>query len=195
MVQVASPFCSDVSDGWFEKLYGETYEDGLAYARRLVGDADADDVVQEAFLRLARYKPVGGEMLGIKFVMAVVKNAAMNLLAKRSRDTRQNRDGQLGWQEYSDNDGPSKGTSTRWAREQLEALPASHREAFVLVEVMGLSESQAGLAMHLSRPVVGQKKRSATEALRDRAKRLDGLPLVPSLNHRMSFAPLASRCA
>ena len=92
------------------------------------------------------------------------------------------RGGRGNWREYTESDIQSSGTSSGWAREQLEALPASHREAFVLVEVLGLSESQAGLAMHLSRPVVGAKKRCATVALRDKARRLDGTSVMPPLD-------------
>lgn len=176
MVEVVSRGGTSASDGtWFERLYGETFGDAMAYARRLVGSIDADDVVQDAYLRLARYRPAGGEQIGIRFVMAVVKNVALDFQARKTRDSRQHRESLRHWREYSDTDGPQSGTSTGWAREQLAALPASHQEAFVLVEVLGLSESQAGLAMHLSRPVVGAKKRCAAEALRNKARRLDGL--------------------
>ena len=172
---VSDRMVPDSGVGWFEKLYAETHGPALAYARRLVGSADADDVVQDAFLRLARYRPAGGEEITIKFVIAVVKNVAMNFLNRRNRDTTQSRKSRHDRRKYSDGEGPGLMTTTGWAREQLESLPPSHREAFVLVEVLGLSESQAGLAMHLSRPVVGAKKRCATEALRDKACRLIGM--------------------
>ncbi len=191
MVECISTDTLDAHDGWFARLYGETYKDSLAFARRLVGDADADDVAQEVFLRIARYRPTTGEHLDVRFVMAVTRNVGLNFISKRNRDrnTRHLRASEPTLQEQTPN-----GASLHWAEEELAMLPEAQREAFMLVAMLGLSESQAGLAMHLSRPVVGAKKRCAVEALRERVMKCEPKRAGATLM-RLVHRCVSPRCA
>ena len=144
-------------------LYHDYHARALAYARRLVGDADAEDVVQEGFLRLTRFKSLTRSHLNAPFVLAVMRNTAMTMLARSGRARKRDqgaaderRDG-LAWHP------PARESAID---RHLADLTEGQREALILVEVRGLSDTQAGLAMSLSRTVVSAKKRSAVQALR-----------------------------
>lgn len=144
-------------------LYHDYHARALAYARRLVGDADAEDVVQEGFLRLTRFKSLTRAHLNAPFVLAVMRNTAMTMLARSGRakrrdlDTAGDRRPELAWLP------PSRESAID---RHLADLTEGQREALILVEVHGLSDTQAGLAMAISRTVVSAKKRSAVQALR-----------------------------
>ena len=144
-------------------LYHDYHARALAYARRLVGEADAEDVVQEGFLRLTRFKSLTRSHLNAPFVLAVMRNTAMTMLARSGRARRRDqgaadeRRGDLAWQP------PAREAAID---RHLADLTEGQREALILVEVHGLSDTQAGLAMSLSRTVVSAKKRSAVQALR-----------------------------
>lgn len=144
-------------------LYQDYHGRALAYARRLVGDADAEDVVQEGFLRLTRFKSLTHEHLHAPFVLAVMRNTAMTMLAREGRAKRRD----LGAADDRRHD-PARQPSARESAidRHLADLTEGQREALILVEVHGLSDTQAGLAMSLSRTVVSAKKRSAVQALR-----------------------------
>jgi len=144
-------------------LYHDYHARALAYARRLVGEADAEDVVQEGFLRLTRFTSLTRSHLNAPFVLAVMRNTAMTMLARSGRARRRDqgaadeRRGDLAWQP------PAREAAID---RHLADLTEGQREALILVEVHGLSDTQAGLAMSLSRTVVSAKKRSAVQALR-----------------------------
>lgn len=144
-------------------LYHDYHTRALAYARRLVGEADAEDVVQEGFLRLTRSTSLTRAHLNAPFVLAVMRNTAMTMLARSGRARRRDqtaadeRRGGLAWQP------PAREAAID---RHLADLTEGQREALILVEVHGLSDTQAGLAMSLSRTVVSAKKRSAVQALR-----------------------------
>ncbi len=150
----------------FQSLYQSTYVRARGYARKLVGDADADDIVQEAFMRLVKYK--SGNQAGVSehFVLGTLRNVAYSHLSRRIKDK----------QKLCDVGARSETTETtrsyvddHSARRILSVLSEGQREALVLVEVMGLSEAQASLAMRISRPVVNAKKCRAMEKLRENA--------------------------
>jgi RNA polymerase sigma factor (sigma-70 family) len=144
-------------------LYHDYHARALAYARRLVGDADAEDVVQEGFLRLTRFKSLTRSHLNAPFVLAVMRNTAMTMLARSGRARKRDlgmaddRRGDQAWQPLARESAIDR---------HLADLTEGQREALILVEVHGLSDTQAGLAMSLSRTVVSAKKRSAVLALR-----------------------------
>ncbi len=144
-------------------LYQDYHARALAYARRLVGDADAEDVVQEGFLRLTRFKSLTRAHLNAPFVLAVMRNTAMTMLARAGRSRRRDLD-TAGERRH---DAAWKSPSRESAIDRhLADLTEGQREALILVEVHGLSDTQAGLAMAISRTVVSAKKRSAVQALR-----------------------------
>ncbi|MEI7658047.1 MAG: RNA polymerase sigma factor [Phycisphaerae bacterium] len=144
-------------------LYHEYHARALAYARRLVGGSDAEDVVQEGFLRLTRSKRLTPSHLNAPFVLAVMRNTAMTMLSRSDRARRRDctsaneRRDSLAWHPAARDSAIDR---------HLADLTEGQREALILVEVHGLSDTQAGLAMRISRAVVSAKKRSAVQALR-----------------------------
>jgi RNA polymerase sigma factor (sigma-70 family) len=143
-------------------LYAEFFARACAYARKIVGDSEAEDVVQEAFLRITRYRSLSTQEINAPFVLTIVRNTAMTLLARRSQELRRRTT-------HSNRQPRETAAATR--SESLDdkflgELTDGQREALILVEVRGLSEAQASLALDISRPVVSAKKRSAVQALR-----------------------------
>lgn len=152
------------NDHWLNRLYTDSYPAAISHARRLVGAADADDLVQEAFLRVARYRTrANPDSLTIGFIVTVVRNLARTWIVQRRRAQVAGRDLMLA---CTDRSQPS--SRVEEFNNRLHELSDGQREAFVLVDVLGLSEAQAGIALSLSRPVVSVKRRTALATLRER---------------------------
>lgn len=157
-----------------EGLYRSAYRVSVKYAARLVGQTLAEDVAQETFLRLLRYKSDAAERLTLSLVLTVTRNVAMTMVARRTPapagDTMERYD--------RADDGP-RGEPD--ASRLVRGLPGPLYEAFVMTEVRGLSERQASLALSQSRSVIGEKRRTAIRVLRE-----DAAPTGPG--HRMLAA-------
>jgi RNA polymerase sigma factor (sigma-70 family) len=161
--EVFTPSCDP---DWLDKLYTAAYPAAISHARRLIGAADADDLVQEAFLRVARYRPrTDTGSITVGFIVTVVRNLARSWIVQRKRAQVAGRDLMLACSEHEE-----PATRDGWLDERLRVLSDGQRDAFVLVDVLGLSEAQAGLAMSISRPVVSVKRRSALATLRERCE-------------------------
>ncbi|GEM_PF-2774621 len=159
---------------WFVQLYRDSYKSAFAYARKLVGQADAEDVVQETFLRLAKYKHASREGVSKSFVLKMTRNVAFSALGNRIRDRERctvvqgQAPSATGDSARSGRGGRDERPGPDLASKYLEQLSEGQREAIVLTEILGLSEAQAGLAMEISRPVVNAKRSRAVELLRSR---------------------------
>lgn len=168
--------CGAAASDWFARLYSDYYTIAHRFARKLVGAADADDIVQDAFLRIAKYRGAKADALSASFIFATVRNTAIDLINARSRE-RVRHEKNTQYDLYRDrHTSPSEGIGA-FERRHLRNITDSQREALILVEVMGLSEAQAGLVMDLSRPVVSAKVGSAVKTLRAMANEND-------LNHQ-----------
>lgn len=65
----------------------------LALARGIVGNEDADDVVQESFLKIARFiRAFRDGTNGYAWIMRIVRNTAFDFLRKRKRAAAENLD-------------------------------------------------------------------------------------------------------
>jgi len=164
---------------WFDRVYRMAYGPALVYARRLVGFADADDIVQEAFLRLAKYKQYNGETIGINFVLAMTRNVAYTALNTRVKE-RERQHAHSNAREHIHIGKSRSDSSIAFEDRHLKGLTDSQREALILVQVKGLSETQASLVMHISRPVVSAKMRSAVKTLRALAREEDEIEFAGS---------------
>lgn len=144
------------------ELYAKFYPRLYGYARRLADPAMAEDIVQEVFLRVLKYKNGNVQALPLQFLITMTKNVALRMLSSRRRE--------LGVVAESANR-PVPGRDAEDALggvlpELLERLPERQREAIVLTAAHGLSEHQAGLAMNSSRSAVSARRRTGIEHLR-----------------------------
>jgi DNA-directed RNA polymerase specialized sigma24 family protein len=160
MLDISAP--SDL----IERLYRAAYRVSVGYARKLVGNAMAEDVAQEVFLRLLRYKRTAERDLTISFVLSVTHNVAVTMRGGSKR--RSQIDGECF--DFINQGRPNHNTNSSApadATERVRQLPQSLYDLVMMTEVQGLSERQAGLALSLPRSAVNAKRRSALKSLRD----------------------------
>jgi len=137
-----------------------------AYARRFVDASLADDIVQEVFLRVLKYKSGEVEKLPLQFLLAMTRNTALRVLVSRRRE--------LGGGPIEIDDARATRTERRAENAALrpnlstllERLPARQRDAVELTAARGLTEHQAARAMNASRSAVSQRKQAGLDHLR-----------------------------
>jgi RNA polymerase sigma-70 factor (ECF subfamily) len=144
-------------------------------ARWLTGnDADAQDVVQEAYLRALRFFDGfrGGD--GRPWLLAVVRRTCFTWLERN----RGHRPGALD-EEIVDDHAPCpvdvlvSGENRREVQEALARLPVEHREVLVLREIEGLSYKEIGVVTELPPGTVMSRLSRARERLHaDLSRRL-----------------------
>ncbi|HEX6534815.1 MAG TPA: sigma-70 family RNA polymerase sigma factor [Gemmatimonadaceae bacterium] len=118
-------------------------------ARYLVRDRhDADDVVQDAYLRALRYFDGfrGGD--GRAWLLAIVRNTCHSLLRRRGRDARETEFDEELHGEAADVDDPEtamlRGATQESVQQALDRLPDEFREVIILREIQGLSYKEIG---------------------------------------------------
>lgn len=152
----------------FEDLFASLRDRVIAYARK-VGDPDlAEDVAQETFLRILRYKRGNLGPITFSFILTVTRNVARSMHAKLSREP----DAMDESSDVADSHTePARPTHLDFIYEILDQMPERQREALYLTEVCGLSELQAALAMAMSRAAINARKRDALCKLRQSVER------------------------
>lgn len=143
----------------FEDLVREFQADAFRFAWHLTRDRQlAEDVTQEAFLRAFRF--LGGFRGDRKFgswLFSIVRNCAMDALRRANRP-------ESPWDERV-----PRGVADSSARVELEAalraVSSEHREAFLLVEVFGLSYQEAADVLHLRVGTVKSRMHRARQAM------------------------------
>lgn len=138
----------------------DAYPRLVAFARRRVGHEHAEDIAQEAILRVLRYK--GNEDIqSVPFLLRIVHNVACDFALSKKKCA-------FNCEEIADAlcDGEgSYGTSSDyeqcWSR-----LNERQREILLLTEVKGLTEEQAAVVLGCSRSVICTQRRIAFERLR-----------------------------
>jgi RNA polymerase sigma-70 factor (ECF subfamily) len=145
----------------FEDLVRLLQADAYAFAWHLTRDRTlAEDVTQEAFIRAFRFlKGFRGDQRFGSWLFRIVRNCAMDALRGRSR-----------WTALT-GDGPERVVADPSARIELEAALATvsseHREAFLLVEVFGLSYQEAADVLGVAVGTVKSRMFRARKALCD----------------------------
>jgi RNA polymerase sigma-70 factor (ECF subfamily) len=143
----------------FEDLVREFQADVFRFAWHLTRDRQmAEDVTQEAFLRAFRF--LGGFRGDRKFgswLFSIVRNCAMDALRSRRSDAP--------WEDQM----ASRSVADPTARAELEAalrsVSAEHREAFLLVEVFGLSYQETADVLGVAVGTVKSRMFRARQAL------------------------------
>ncbi len=170
----------------FDELYRLGAPRVRGFLLRLSGDvALADDLTQETFLRVHRAR--GAFTAGaaaIPWLLAIARNALRdNARRAQARPS-------LRSTTPTDDEGPvneaapdERGDEVLVAREMLEivqralgAMPALHREAFVLIRFEGLSVSEAAAVLGATEGAVKVRAFRAYEALRGALSRQGGAP-------------------
>lgn len=156
-------------DDLFERFYGQMF--GLVY--RVLGDrADAEEVLQEAFLRLARSDV---QARPDEEVAAWLRRVGLNLAFNRGRDQRRARDGverigQLGAAEPAQPDDPDRVVvrheEQREVRRALAALPERQR-ACLLLRHAGYSYLEIAATLGVAVGSVGVLLSRAERAFRE----------------------------
>jgi RNA polymerase sigma-70 factor (ECF subfamily) len=151
-------------------------------ARRMLGnDADAEDVTQDVLLTVLRkLDTFRGQSAFPTWLHRVTVNAA--LAQRRRRATRENRQEHDPLDRFQENGhiaepvrrwsiAPDQALQNRETQELIEsairALPEMYRDVYVLADVEGLSNAEAGEMLGLSLPAVKSRLHRARLMMRD----------------------------
>lgn len=138
-------------EDWFRSLYAETFRPLLAYARRRVDQATADEVVADTFLTAWRRRddvPDGAERL---WLFGVARNVIRN--ATRSRRRREAAQQRLRIAHPPDvvgPDTPDSDSRVTTLRTALGSLSEVDREVLMLVAWEELSHAEVGQVLGIS---------------------------------------------
>ena len=129
----------------FEELVRSHQADMYRLALQLVRDPPtAEDVTQEAFIHAYRaLRRFRGQSKFSTWLFRITRNCAVDAIRRRERLRRLDREAFAG-REEEDRTDPSLRASLERA---IEALPPELREAFVLIEVLGLSYAEASAVL------------------------------------------------
>lgn len=137
----------------------------VSYARKWVDSDTAEDLAQEAFVRAIEGGRRRVEDLPVSYFKIIVKNLAMDLYAKRSRDRAlSSRVGEDG--ERLMGVGPETALLEEDLRERLAELSQRQWESLVMTVVLGMTEHEAASAADVSRSAVTGGRDRALEWLR-----------------------------
>ncbi|MFZ4574170.1 MAG: RNA polymerase sigma factor [Phycisphaerales bacterium] len=147
-------------------LLADAYPRMVAFARTKVGDESAEDVAQEAVMRLLRYRGIEDSQ-SMSLLLTIVHNVACTWVSREKRCSV--------WREELDEDqAPHQPRAEIGAHRFSECwggLNERQREVLLLTEVKGLTEEQAGLVLGVSRSAVGAHRRAAVERLKSACDR------------------------
>jgi len=125
-----------------DQLVEGTYEQVWRLCARLVDEQCADDLAQDAFLRVVRAMPAyRAEASARTWLLAIARNTCMDELRTRSRRRRRDatlRAGAAGREDVTAGPGHDVGVT-----DMLSRLVPEKREAFVLTQLLGLSYDEA----------------------------------------------------
>lgn len=147
----------------FAALYGEYYPKIVGYLRRLVGEAEAEDVAQEAFVKISRSMGgFRGESRLSTWMYRIAANTAMDHLRKPStRRSSRKKEGAAEGDATPDDDfavdgAPSHDTllirkdSNECIRGLVNDLPENYRAVLSLVDLEGFTNAETGDILGLS---------------------------------------------
>ncbi len=140
----------------------DAYPRLVAFARSKVGDALAEDIAQEAVMRLLRYRGIEDSQ-SLSLLLTIVHNVACTWVSRERRSSV--------WREELDaqdtSAAPRRDVGAPQIQECWRGLNERQREVLLLTEVKGLTEEQAGLVLGVSRSAVGAHRRAALERIKN----------------------------
>ncbi len=159
----------------FEALQRSLVPPVARFVRRLVGEAEADDIVQDVFI--AFYKHLGGidppEKLR-PFVFRIARNRCYDELRRRGRFDPIPMDDEpmTEWVSLASWDGPQPEDVTHWillqleVQEAMERLPEAQRQALILYAEEGLNYAEIAEIMNTTTGTVKSRVFYARRTLR-----------------------------
>jgi RNA polymerase sigma-70 factor (ECF subfamily) len=154
----------EVRETDFHKIYEEHYSAIARYLRRVVGEADAEDVAQEAFIKVSRsLGDFRGDAKLSTWIYRIATNAAMDHLRKRGRDySKQLSEGagpddETGSDDaFADENSPLPDTlllrkdMNDCIRGIVESLPVNYRAILILSDLEGMTNAEICTILDLS---------------------------------------------
>jgi RNA polymerase sigma-70 factor (ECF subfamily) len=143
----------------FEDLVREYQADAFRFARHLTRDRQlAEDVTQEAFLRAFRFlRGFRGDRKFGSWLFSIVRNCAMDALRRRHSEDP--------WDERVRPRSIADPSARAELDAALRAVSSEHREAFLLVEVFGLSYQETADVLGVAVGTVKSRMFRARQAL------------------------------
>ena len=145
-----------------ELIWREMHERLLAYIRPRVAAADADDILQDVFVRIhSKMDQLRESQAFTGWVYQITRNAIIDYHRRRATAAR----AMAGLADHADEGedpgpdvtGRAEADFVRCLDPMLDQLPQTHREAIVLTELNGMTQKQAAGELGLS--VSGMKSR------------------------------------
>ena len=147
----------------FSAIHAEYRPKIVGYLRRLVGDADAEDVAQEAFVKISRsLDGFRGESRLSTWIYRIATNTAMDHLRKpATRQSSQQENGRIDDNELSEydsivDDAPLHDTllirkdMNECIRSLVNDLPENYRAVLVLSDLEGFTNAEIGDVLGMS---------------------------------------------
>jgi RNA polymerase sigma factor (sigma-70 family) len=143
----------------------------IAFARRLVDADTAEDLVQEAYVRVMEGGRTDADRLPLSYFKVVVRNLAMDAYSRRSRDSAAAQRSNTS-QPTSTMSAPSVETAIfqEDLRERLGELSKRQWESLVMTVALGMTEHEAASAADVSRSAVTGSRDRAIQWLREAVK-------------------------
>lgn len=162
----------------FKALFVKHYSELLVYAHRLVGDADAEDIVEEAYMNLWSRREeieIGNNIRA--FLYRTVYNLSMTSIKRRNLSNsymQQWRDAQERYLSHIDNQEPNDveiiEEKMSHLDELLSALPDQCREIFKLRYMHGMRNADIADALSISIRTVEAQLYKALKKLRSMSR-------------------------
>ncbi len=166
---------ADHDEAWFRNLYAETYQPLLAYARRRVDAATADEVVADTFLTAWRRRDDVPDSSARLWLFGVARNMIRNAArSSRRREAAHDRLQLVRPAASDDPAAPDTGERLPVIRAALADLPDPDREVLMLVAWEELSHAEIGQVLGISANASAIRVHRARKRLAARLEQLEG---------------------
>jgi len=161
------------SEAAFEAIVGRYRRSLVRQCTKIVGEADAEEAVQDALLRAHAALRRGAAIRDVRaWLHVITHNAALNVLRARTHRPECVPEFDPGHAELS---GPEQRETLREVLAAVHSLPARQRQAIVMRELEGRSYDEIAVRLDTSNGAVRQLLQRARAAMRDRMAALTGI--------------------
>jgi RNA polymerase sigma factor (sigma-70 family) len=161
------------SEAAFEAIVGRYRRSLVRQCTKIVGEADAEEAVQDALLRAHAALRRGAAIRDVRaWLHVIAHNAALNVLRARTHRPECVPEFDPGHAELSE---PEQRETMREVLAAVHSLPARQRQAIVMRELEGRSYDEIAVRLDTSNGAVRQLLQRARAAMRDRMAALTGI--------------------